>query len=111
MSFRDRIEWLLKSFENTDEGASSRRLSIFVVMLCVIFIHIFFLSIDTARDFLIVDFVFILMLYNLISERGLLDIFGTKFPKAKQVIETTVDGTTGTTKETVTKETVGKNAN
>ena len=61
---RKRIDWLLKSFEkDTTDGASSRKLSVFVVMMCVIVLHFKFVTPDNALYFLIADFAFILMIY------------------------------------------------
>lgn len=106
MWLRDRINWLLKSFENNADGASSRKLSVFVVMACIVYTHIKFVDKDNAVSALIVDFAFCLMVYNLLSENGLINIFGSRPLKqgTRETTETTVDGTTGTTKETITKD-------
>jgi len=58
---------ILKSLDNRPGGFSARKLTAFITMLCVIYLHIHYVDLTVLVSVLVYDMLFILLLLGLIT--------------------------------------------
>ena len=61
------IKNILASFDNHERGFSARKLSAFVLMCCIVYIHYKWVNHDNVAEVLIIDLCGVLLLLGLIT--------------------------------------------
>lgn len=49
------LTWLLSSYDNSSKGASAKKLSAFLFMLLIVYLHFTYCDYDNAVEFLFID--------------------------------------------------------
>ena len=65
--FKSTIKNLAGSFNTQPGGFSSRKLTAFVTMICVVYIHHHFVDLTNAMTAMAYDMVFILLLFGIVT--------------------------------------------
>lgn len=97
------INNLVGSFDTEKGGFSSRKLTAFITVLCIIYIHIKFVDVSNSLDVLMYDMLFVLVLFGIVTSDQLYRFKkGTSQPPTDTPTNTPVDmATTGTTETTI----------
>lgn len=61
------LKWLASSFDNYSQGSSSRKLTAFAFMCCIIYLHLYFVTKESAYEFLLADMAVLLLIFGIIK--------------------------------------------
>lgn len=64
----------LYTFTNDKRGNSARKTTAFALMVCVFFIHVKFITVDSATNFLIIDLSFVALLLGVVTAQNLIEL-------------------------------------
>lgn len=68
------FEKLLASFENSPSGLSARKLSAFVLMVCVVWLHYKYVDISVVVEVIVTDLCFVLLLLGIITVQNIIEL-------------------------------------
>ena len=68
------FEKLLASFENSPAGFSARKLSAFVLMVCVVWLHYKYVDTSVVVEVIVTDLCFVLLLLGIITVQNIIEL-------------------------------------
>jgi hypothetical protein len=71
---KELLNSLIKSFENSPQGFSARKLSAFVLMTCVVYLHYRYVNTTVVVDIVLIDLCFVLLLLGIITVQNIIDL-------------------------------------
>lgn len=69
---------ILQSFYDNKQGLSARKLTAFSLMICVFYVHWNFVTSDNSTSVLIIDLLFISLLFGLIHAKDIIEFWKNK---------------------------------
>lgn len=68
------FENILASFNNTPSGFSARKLSAFVLMVCVVWLHYKYVDTNVVVEVIVTDLCFVLLLLGIITVQNIIEL-------------------------------------
>lgn len=68
------INKIILSFENSKDGFSARKLTAFILILCICYIHFKFVDLQNAVEVLIIDLCGVLIALGIVTAQNIIEL-------------------------------------